>query len=166
MKAYKQSLLHWRQAHGIKTVLVVRSGVVPRKRTGAFVTLAREQGFDCEVETCTPSLVREWADRYAGSPPVGIALLDEHAVAEFVFYDPEAFVRLARSHRILFGNNYVNIPFAGHGELTVDRIFLVPEQLLESITNTLVHWREGDFTFKPPRLTADTHFGAALWRYL
>ncbi len=166
IEAYRQTLLHWKRRHGIKTVRVVESALLPRKRIHAFVRLARELGMKCDVETCTPSLVGELHERYRDTATVGVVLLDEHAVAEFVFYDPESFVKLARRHRILFGNNYVNIPFAGHGELNIDRIILAAEKLLEAITGTLVRWRDGDFEGKPPRLRADTHFDALLWRYL
>jgi hypothetical protein len=144
----------------------------PRGRIELFAKLATSRGFDCRVEASDYTLPAEILAREKA--PVGIALLDEHSMVEFTFYDPSSFVELLRRHRVLFGNGTLNVPFVPNGELRVERIF-VPmrhvhpdfvKPLAPAITKTLVQWCSGDFSAKPELIPTRLWRNGELWRYL
>lgn len=171
--AYRDTLLYWRETHGIERVRVIQSREFsPRARTGQFAQIATDLGFECVVEANSYTLPAELLARE--KQPVGIALLDEHSMAEFTFYDPPTFVKLLRRHRILFGNGNLNVPFVPNGELRVDRIFVpandshpsFKKPLLPAIAKTLVHWCSGDFSQPTQTIPAHLWENGKLWRYL
>lgn len=147
--AYRQLLHYWKKQQGLKRILVIEPREFPqRTRIRVFSDLARQHGFECEIMPSAYALPRALLAREKS--PVGIALLDEYATAEFVFYDPPSFVKLARKHRILFGNGKVNMPFVPAGEITAERIFIHHDNSLEkAIIHVLMSWLDGDFSAAP-----------------
>ena len=174
MPAYRKLLHYWREEHGIRRVLAIKPReFTARGRIEAFHALALEMGFDSEVVENSYDLPAAMLAKE--KKRVGIALLDEHASAEFTFYDPPAFVGLLRRHRILYGNGGINVPFVPHGELRVDRIFVPnpssPEKEVRmpfcaAVAQTLVQWCSGNFAAPPIRLRAALWKDGKLWRYL
>jgi len=173
-EAYRHTLNYWKEDHEIRRVLVVRPREFePRGRIEFFAKLATEMGFDCQIVNSSYSLPAQLVA--SEKKCIGIALLDEHATAEFVFYDPTAFVKLLDRHRILFGNECPNIPFAPHGERRVERIFIpnAPKprkdakiRLAAAVKQTLVQWCGGNFSTPPLRVTALAWTNGKLWRFL
>lgn len=172
--AYRRMLSYWKEEQGIRRVLVVRPREFePRGRIEFFARLAAEMGFDTQIVPSTHALPAKLVARE--KKPIGIALLDEHSTAEFVFYDPPAFVKLLKRHRILFGNECPNIPFVPHGEQRVERIFIpnasTPSRETKipfavAVKQTLMQWSSGDFSTPPPPVTALAWTNGKLWRYL
>lgn len=170
---YEQALRYWRNEHGIRRVLLIRPReFTPRRRIDLFAKIAAEQKMDCHVETSAYGLPAEILAREKRK--VGIALLDEHATAEFTFYHPAAFEELARRHRILFGNGSINVPFVPHGDLRVERIFVPithggsnsPRPLAPTISHVLTKWCDGDFSGDPIVIPSRFWENGELWRYL
>lgn len=173
LSAYRKLLDYWRDQHGVRRVIVVEPReFTPRKRIALFAQTAVEMGFDCQVK---PNAYTLPADLLANEKQrVGIALLDEHSMVEFAFYDPPTFVELLRRHRILFGNGTLNVPFVPNGELRVERIFVPTaarhpsfhELLVPSIVKILVQWCAGNFNLAPQIVSARLWENGKLWRYL
>lgn len=134
-RAYAQVLRCWKNLHRIHRILIPIGTEYPRGRGTDFARAAGEFGLACEEVPCTPelaaSLTRSAKSR---SKRLGIALLDEHATAEFSHFDPPAFQRVLKRHRVLFGNNLVNLPFVPELRYTAERIFVHPEQLAEQVS--------------------------------
>ncbi len=171
--AYGELLDYWKDKHGIQRVLVVKPReFTPRNRINVFHQLALKMGFDCQVVSSDYTLPAEVLT--TEKERIGIALLDEHSTAEFIFYDPPSFIKVARQHRVLFGNGSVNVPFVPNGELRVDRIFVrddkVPDErgcsLCTAITQKLVQWCAGDFSAPAIHVPAQFWDNGKLWRYL
>jgi len=171
--SYEELLRYWKETHGIRRVVVVNPGeFTPRRRINLFATVAREAGIDCCVEPSSYTLPGEILARE--KKKVGIALLDEHATAEFVFYDPPSFVALCKRHRILLGNGSLNVPFVAHGELRLERIFvpMMPNNpnftrpLVPAIVKMLTQWSFGDFSAPPQSVQTRFWPDGVLWRYL
>lgn len=171
--SYKMLLRYWQKDHGIRRVVVIQPReFTPRKRLAIFAKIATEMGLECLVEPNRYELPAELLAREKRR--VGIALLDEHSMAEFCHYDPPAFVNLARRHRILFGVGSINLAFVPNGELRVDRIFLpatanhpsFKKPLVPAIGRTLVQWCSGDFSQPPQTIPTRLWENGKLWRYL
>ncbi len=165
VSAYETVALRWRDS-GITRVLVIEPSDYRRERIKTFVQIFKRHGFACEVLKSSPWLASEIEATHRKGPKIGIALLDERATAEFTFYEPAAFVALARRHRLLYGNNYPEVPFAGHGETKIDRIFVDHDFLNTTIAALLVRWLNKDFAHEPVTVPTNTGFDVPLWRYL
>jgi hypothetical protein len=50
--------------------------------------------------------------------------------------------------------------------VTIDPVFTKFEHLMEIITTTLMHWRDGNFAYNPPPLIGHTPFDGPLWHFL
>lgn len=170
--AYEAILRYWEE-QGIRRVIVVNPReFVPRRRIKLFASIARKAGFDCEVVASSYTLPAEVLARE--KEKIGIALLDEHAMVEFTFYDPPSFEKLARKNRVLFGMGNLNVPFVPACELRIDRVFipLIPDKpayvqpLVPAIVQVLNRWSFGDFSAKPIVLPAHIWTDSELQRYL
>jgi len=171
--SYEELLDYWKMEHNIKRVIVIKPReFTPRGRIEMFAKLAVARGFDSQIETSGYTLPADILARER--QPVGIALLDEHSMAEFTFYDPPSFVKLLRRHRILFGNGALNVPFVPNGELRLERIF-VPihrnhsasrKPLAPAIANVLSQWCTGDFSADPDVIPTCFWKDGELMRYL
>lgn len=171
--SYRKLFTYWREAHGINRVILVQAReFTPRARGEVFQKIAMEMGVDCCVEASSYTLPAELLVRE--KQPVGIALLDEHSMVEFSFYDPPTFVSLLRKHRILLGNGTLNIPFVPNGELRLERIFVpingshpsFKSPMAPAITRTLVQWCAGNFSAPPEKVSSIFWDNGRLWRYL
>ncbi|MGE9289517.1 MAG: hypothetical protein ACQKBT_00920, partial [Puniceicoccales bacterium] len=152
LTAYQEVLTYWREHHSIERVIVIEAReFTPRRRIHLFCKLAAKMGFDCQIEKSQYEIAQTLFDREKGK--VGIALLDEHSMVEFSFYDPKGFTKAALKHRILFGQGTLNIPFVPDGKIRVERIFVpmdathpsFTKPLIPAITNELTRWCRGDF---------------------
>jgi len=166
LRAYAKIAARWRDEFALRHVVVIEPSDYPRERIKSFVQIIEQHGLSCEVLKHTPTLAGELEALYRAGPPIGIALLDERATAEFTFHEPPAFVALARRHRVLYGSNYPEVPFAGHGETKIDRISLDHVYLTDSIAATLVRWLNKDYSDHPVTVAALPAFNVPLWRYL
>lgn len=166
LKAYSGVAARWRKDFGVRRVLVIEASDYARERITNFTRIMEREGFDCTVLKNSPSLSGEIEAAHRTGEKIGIALLDERATAEFTFWNPGAFVTLARRHRVLYGSNYPEVPFAGHGETKIDRIVINHIRLTEVTTATLVRWLNRDFSFKPVVIDTETAYDIPLWRYL
>jgi len=151
--AYLKVLTLWKHTHGIRKILIPEGLEYNRGRGKTFARLAQAKGFKCQFVSCKPDLIASLIHAPApASDRLGIALLDEHASAEFTHGNPSAFSLLAKKHRILFGNNSINLPFIDDNELTVERIGLNPDLLARLIDQTVARLRAGEQTVTPRRL--------------
>ena len=166
VRSYHELAQRWRDDFGIRHIIVIEGSDYPRERIETFVQIALLHGHRCEVLKHTPTLAGELAAMHGDTPGLGIALLDERATAEFTFHEPAAFVALARRHRVLYGSNYPEVPFAGHGETRIDRISIDHPYLTDVIASTLVRWLGKDFTPHPKTIACFAGFDVPLWRYL
>jgi DNA-binding transcriptional regulator YhcF (GntR family) len=171
--AYRELLAYWRADHKIEKVIVVEPAeFTPRQRLSTFVQIAQEMGFNCTLEKSSPDLPAAILARERKK--IGIALLDEHSMVEFTFYDPSTFVKILRKHRLLYGNGPLNVPFVPDGELRFDRIFVpMPKEsrdptksLYPAIEETLVEWCSGNFQSAPRVIKPVLWRNTELWRYL
>ena len=151
--AYLKVLSLWKTVHGIQKIVIPEGLEYNRGRGQCFARLAQAKGFQCRFVACTPGLTGSLLDSVKTTAErLGIALLDEHASAEFTHGNPSAFSILAKKHRILFGNNSINLPFIDDNELTVERIGHNADLLARLIDQTLARLRAGEVTFTPRRL--------------
>lgn len=151
--AYLKVLSLWKSIHGIQKIVIPEGLEYNRGRGRCFARLAQSKGFQCRFVACKPGLIGSLAGSgKTAAERLGIALLDEHASAEFTHGDPAAFSAFAKKHRILFGNNSINLPFIDDNELTVERIGHSPDLLARLIDQTLARLRAGETAFAPRRL--------------
>ncbi len=166
MRCYAAFGRRWKTNYGIRKVLVIEPSEYPTERIESFAKVMTQHGLECEVHKSTPTLAIELEETYRDADPIGIAILDERATAEFTFYAPAAFVALARRHRVLYGNNYTEVPFAGNGEILVDRISIDHPTLTNVICATLLRWLNKDYAHRPTKVATLPGYGIPLWRYL
>ena len=145
----------WKNTHRIRKIIIPEGLEYNRARGHSFARLARSKGFQCEFAACTPGLIPAlMGDCEKKSERIGIALLDEHATAEFTHGNPQAFSDLAKTHRVLFGNNSINLPFIDDNKLTVERIGHSYELLARVVNQTVARLRAGENIPRPRRLVS------------
>lgn len=157
----------WRDVHGIRRIVIPEGYEYNRSRARSFARLAEGLGFQCEVLPCTSRLrpLKSFSRRI-NSDGVGVVLLDEHATAEFTHCDPRAFMRFAATHRVLFANNTVNLPFIEDNVLTVERIGVDTDKLAHLVCQLIQQWRSGGMDSAPRRLVCGCDIDWRLKRYL
>lgn len=165
--AYAQVLRCWKHTHRIQHILIPRGNEYARGRGPAFARLAGEFGLTCEELPCTPELPgRLGSSRQSRAQHVGIALLDEPATAEFCHFDPPAFTRILRRHRVLFGNNTINLPFIPDLQFDAERIFIKPEPLARGIALQFSRRLSGGKPARPLEIRAEFNPAWPLHRYV
>lgn len=164
---YLKVLSFWASRYAIRRILIPEGFEYNRERARSFSRLASEQGFSCEIVPCTSHLV-PLLDLPVGSGAerLGIALLDENATAEFTHCAPQAFSRFAKFHRILFGNDTINLPFIEDNTLTVEKVANSTEKLSALISNVVKQWRRGEIDPNPRRLVCKCDTAWRLRRYI
>ncbi|WP_269523327.1 hypothetical protein [Coraliomargarita parva] len=129
-KAYEAVFQFWKQHHRIQRIIVPIASDYARGRETYFIAKARAAGFECEMRRWTvdagSAILRQAS---SASETIGIALLDEHSTAEFCFLNPEASRLFFRDHRVLFGNNSINVPHVPDQVYSIERIYLRPPNI-------------------------------------
>lgn len=166
VSSYEEVIQRWRDEFKLTRVLVIEPSDYARERILTFKQICTRHGLACEVLKSSPSLAGEIESANRNGPAIGIALLDERATAEFTFFEPAAFVSLMRRHRVLYGNNYPEVPFAGHGDMKIDRIYIDHPYLNNVIASYLTRWLNKDFSHQQVTVPTFTGFDVPLWRYL
>jgi len=168
-RALKKIFTYWTQEHRIKRLYIIQGGEYDRGRSRAFIHFAREAGFECVLLEPGAATAQDVLRLTAKKPKqtIGVVLLDEHSTAEFVFYHPEAFIRVIRRHRVLMANNTVNIPFVENKAYSVERVFVSTHEAAELINRVLLQWRWGEQALtKTVRLNARYDVGWPVHRYI
>ncbi len=152
-QACQDILSLWKNTHGIQRIIIPEGLEYNRGRGKSFARLAQARGFQCQFIPCKPGLIRSLLNTpRSRTERLGIALLDEHATAEFTHGDPQAFSELAKIHRVLFGNNSINLPFIEDNQLTVERIGHSYETLARLVSQTIARLKGGANNPAPRRL--------------
>lgn len=160
-------LARWKDLHGIRNVVIPEGFEYNRERAAGFIRRASAHGLVCRTVPCTDRLDKRL--RLPCGPRserLGVALLDEHATAEFTHCDPAAFCRQAARHRVLFANNTTNLPFVEDRALTVERIGSSAEEIADMICALIRERRLGDLKPAPRRYVCRHDFDWRLRRYL
>ncbi|MET0263510.1 MAG: hypothetical protein ABW223_11470 [Rariglobus sp.] len=165
--AYAKILSVWKQEHGIRRIIIPEGFEYNRARGQGFARMAENLGFRCQIVPCTSRLIPllKFPSR-SRSERAAVALLDEHATAEFTHCDPVAFARFAANNRVLFANNTINLPFIDDNVLTVERIGIDADKLARLVSQTIRQWRSGDMVQSPRRFVCSHDIAWRLRRYL
>ncbi len=150
--AYKTVLPHWKQTHGIRKIILVEGTRHTTPRLRFFEEVASRHGIVCVRQQSSPEL----AGQLAGAKPLpistAIALFDDHASTEFSLRNPEAFLKLAERHRILFARDVPSIPFCPPDSLSCERLAYPVREIVDSTSEMVMAWRAGT-EIPPIRLT-------------